>query len=242
MRRKPCWNFSSADNFAKIRTFLHRREKSVIVRKAIASFLVLLATSGQAYAKTGYVTDSVDLPLRSGESERSRIVKMLPNGMSLNLLGSNTENGYTYVQAANGAEGYILTRYITYEPISKTQLEEANKKLRALQEENKALKDAAAGGQEISKERDSLSAELTELQQTAANAIQLKQQRDQLQERVVTVERELQQLKRENQALTDSTTQDWFLYGGGLSLFGVLLGFILPKLSWRRRSGGWDTF
>ncbi|WP_371927900.1 TIGR04211 family SH3 domain-containing protein [Methylomonas rivi] len=212
------------------------------MKKAIASFLVLLATSSLAQARTGYVTDSIDIPLRSGESERSRIVKMLPNGMALTLLGDNTENGYTYVQAANGSEGYILTRYISGEPISRTQLEAASKKLEALQEENKALKTAQANGQEISGERDRLNAELNELKQTAANAIQLKQQRDQLQERVITVERELQQLKRENQALTDNTNQDWFLYGGGLSLFGVLLGFILPKLSWRRRSSGWDTF
>ncbi|MCQ8127676.1 TIGR04211 family SH3 domain-containing protein [Methylomonas sp. WSC-6] len=216
--------------------------KSAAVKKAIASFLVLLATSSLAQARTGYVTDSIDIPLRSGESERSRIVKMLPNGMALTLLGDNTENGYTYVQAANGSEGYILTRYISGEPISRTQLEAASKKLEALQEENKALKTAQANGQEISGERDRLNAELNELKQTAANAIQLKQQRDQLQERVITVERELQQLKRENQALTDNTNQDWFLYGGGLSLFGVLLGFILPKLSWRRRSSGWDTF
>lgn len=216
--------------------------KSVTVKKTIASILVLLATSSLAQARTGYVTDSIDIPLRSGESERSKIVKMLPNGMALNLLGDNTENGYTYVQAANGAEGYILTRYISYEPISRTQLEAATKKLETLQEENKALKAAQANGQQLGQERDRLSTELAELQQTAANAIQLKQQRDQLQERVVTVERELQQLKRENQALTDSTNQDWFLYGGGLSLFGVLLGFILPKISWRRRASGWDTF
>lgn len=216
--------------------------KSAIVKKAIASLLVLLATSSMAQARTGYVTDSIDIPLRSGESERSRIVKMLPNGMSLTLLGDNTENGYTYVQAANGAEGYILTRYISREPIAKIQLEDAIGKLEALKEENKSLKTAQANGQAISTERDQLSSELAELKLTAANAIQLKQQRDQLQERVVTVERELQQLKRENQALTDNTNQDWFLYGGGLSLFGVLLGFILPKLSWRRRSSGWDTF
>ena len=216
--------------------------KSIAVKKAIASILVLLATSSLVYARTGYVTDSFDLPLRSGESERSRIVRMLPNGTALKLLGDNTENGYTYVQAANGSEGYILTRYISREPSSRSLLETATQKLEALQEENKLLKEAQQTGQEAGKERDRLSAELSELQQTAANAIQLKQQRDQLQERVVTIERELQQLKRENQALTDSTNQDWFLYGGGLALFGVLLGFILPKLSWRRRSTGWDTF
>jgi len=212
------------------------------VKKALVSILVLLATSSLAEARVGYVTDSIDVPLRSGESERSKIVRMLPNGMSLNVLGDNTENGYTYVQAANGAEGYILTRYISNEPSARNQLEAAVKKLEALQEENKQLKASQVNHQEVGKERDKLSAELSELQQTAANAIQLKQQRDQLQERVVTVERELQQLKRENQALADSTNQDWFLYGGGLALFGVLLGFILPKISWRRRSSGWDTF
>lgn len=212
------------------------------MKKRLISIVMTLALSNLAQARSAYVTDSVEIPLRSGESERSKIVKMLPNGTPLTILGDNTENGYTYVQAANGAEGFILSRYMSGEPSARSQLEASNKKLETLQEENKQLKTAHANNQELGKERDKLSSELSELQQTAANAIQLKQQRDQLQERVVSVERELQQIKRENQALADSSNQDWFLYGGGLSLFGVLLGFILPKLSWRRRTSGWDSF
>lgn len=213
------------------------------MKRSLACLFVLFSFSGLANARTVYVTDNIEIPLRSGESERSKIVKMLTNGTQLNVLEENNENGYTYVQAGNGAEGYILTRYLTNTPISRTQLETASKKLEALQEENKQLKASQFANQDVGKERDRLSTELTELQQTAANAIQLKQQRDQLQEQVISNERELQQLKRENQALTDSSNQDWFLYGGGLSLFGVLLGFILPKLSWRRRSSGWgDSF
>lgn len=212
------------------------------MKKNLAYLSACLLFSGIAEARTAYVTDKVEVPLRSGESERTKIVKMLENGALVTVLGDSTENGYTYIQTNNGAEGFILSRYLTGEPSARGQLEAANKKLEALAEENKQLKAAQAGSLEIGKERDKLSADLSELQQTAANAIQLKQQRDQLQERVVSVERELQQLKRENQALADSTNQDWFLYGGGLSLFGVLLGFILPKLSWRRRSSGWDTF
>ncbi|MBS3963873.1 MAG: TIGR04211 family SH3 domain-containing protein [Methylomonas sp.] len=241
MPRKPCSNFSSADDSARIPgQFV--TTKSLTVKTRLAGVLALSIISAAAFARTAYVTDSVEIPLRSGESERSKIVKMLANGAPLTLLGDNTENGYTYVQAANGTEGYILTRYLSNEPSARSQLDAARKKLESLIEENKALTLSQAANLDIGKERDKLGAELGELQQTAANAIQLKQQRDQLQERVITVERELQQLKRENQALTDSTNQDWFLYGGGLSLFGVILGFILPKLSWRRRSSGWDTF
>ncbi|MGD0958661.1 MAG: TIGR04211 family SH3 domain-containing protein [Methylomonas sp.] len=213
------------------------------MKKSYASLLLLLVVSGLANARTAYVTDSVDIPLRIEESERSKIVKMLSNGAPLTVLEDNAENGYSYVQTNNGVEGFILTRYLSSSPSSRSQLDAITKKLEALQEENKLLKSSQSVNADVSKERDKLNSELTELQQTAANAIQLKQQRDQLQERVVGVERELQQLKRENQALTDSTNQNWFLYGGGLSLTGVLLGFILPRISWRRRSSGWgDTF
>ena len=83
--------------------------------------------------------------------------------------------------------------------------------------------------------------ELSELKKTAASSIQLKSERDELQERVVSVERDLQQFKLENQSLKNTDSQDWFLYGGLLSLAGVLLGTILPKLSGRRKSS-WDSF
>ena len=49
------------------------------------------------------------------------------------------------------------------------------------------------------------------------------------------------QIKLENQALQDTANQDWFLYGGILALVGVILGFILPKLSWRRKNS-WDLY
>ena len=213
------------------------------MKKKLVCCLLLSSVCGFAYARTAYVTDNVEIPVRSGDSERSRIVKILGTGTLLNVLEDRPESGYSYVQANNGVEGFILSRYLSNEPSSRSQLEAANKKLEVLQEENKQLKAAQSANLDIGKERDKISSELSELQQTAANAIQLKQQRDQLQEQVVGVERELQQLKRENQALTDSSNQDWFLYGGGLSLFGVLLGFILPRMSWRRRSSGWgDSF
>ncbi|MDD4907405.1 MAG: TIGR04211 family SH3 domain-containing protein, partial [Methylobacter tundripaludum] len=152
----------------------------------------------------------------------------------------------------NGTEGYISTRNTMKEPPGRLQLETATKNINTLQAENnalkaelRALKDSLTPGtsleQSLAIERDHLSRELSVLKKTAAGAIQLKNERDELQERVVNIERELQQFKLENQALKDTTHQDWFLYGGLLSLAGVILGFILPKLGWRRKSS-WDSF
>ena len=128
----------------------------------------------------------------------------------------------------------------------------ASKNVALLQSENTALKtelntlkESITPGTSLEKslatERDQLDRELNELKKTAASSFQLKNERDELQERVVNVERDLQQFKLENQALKDTANQDWFLYGGVLSLAGVLLGFILPKLSWRRKSS-WDSY
>jgi SH3 domain protein len=153
----------------------------------------------------------------------------------------------------DGTEGYMPTRNTMKEPTSRSQLEAANKNLAVIQSENAALKAELATVKEsitpgtsleqsLASERDQLSRELNELKKTAASTIELKNQRDELQERVVNVERELQQFKLENQALQDTTNQDWFLYGGILALIGVVLGFILPKLSWRRSRSGWDSY
>ena len=223
------------------------------MKKILTAFFTLLCISTAVNAKTAYVTDTMKYTLRSSESNRSKILRMLPSGTALTIVSENPGSGYTKVRTSTGLEGFILTRHTLNRPISKWYLNKANKKLETLQQEFDSAKkelnqikgnnnQALSSNQSLTKERDNLGTELNELRQTAANAVQLKHQRDQLQERVISVERELQQVKRENQTLEDSTNQDWFLYGGILSLFGVILGFILPKLSWRRKTSNWDTF
>ncbi len=223
------------------------------MKKILTAFFTLLCISTTVNAKTVYVTDTIKYTLRSSESNRSKILKMLPSGTALTVISNNAGTGYSKVRTSTGTEGFILTRHTINTPISRWYLNKANKKLETLQKEFDLAKkeldqlkgnnnQTLSSNQSLTKERDQLSTELNDLRQTAANAIQLKHQRDQLQERVISVERELQQVKRENQTLEDSTNQDWFLYGGILSLFGVILGFILPKLSWRRKTSNWDTF
>ena len=216
-------------------------------------FFILISFTSIVNAKTIYVTDTIKYTLRSSESNRSKIVRMLPSGTPLTILSENSGSGYSKVRTGSGIEGYVLSRHTQNKPISLWYLNKANKKLDTLQKEFDLAKQelnqlvgnndkTLSSNQSLTQERDTLSKDLNDLRQTAANAVQLKHQRDQLQERVISVERELQKLKRENQTLEDSTNQDWFLYGGILSLFGVILGFILPKLSWRTKKSNWDTF
>jgi SH3 domain protein len=211
---------------------------------------LMLGFISSAYAKTVYVTDNLDLPLRSEESNKGKIISLLPTGTPLILLKENSKTGFSQIQLQNGMQGYIATRNTMPEPPNRSQLEASAKNSTALMAENSALKEELAKvkasiapgstlEQSLAAERDRLDRELIELKRTVSNQIQIKDERDKLQEDVVNVKRELEQLKLENNALKDGANQDWFLYGGMLTLAGVILGFILPKLSWRRKSG-WD--
>lgn len=223
------------------------------MKKSLSLFFILISLSISVNAESVFVTDTIKFTLRSDENNRSKILKMVPTGTMLSLIDVNTDSGYSFVRTDTGVEGYILTRHTKNRPVSSWYLKKATKKLASLQKKHDSIKkelDALKKGntstrssnKSLTNERNSLSKDLKELRQTAANALQLKHQRDKLEERVISVERELQQVKRENMTLEDSANQDWFLYGGILSLLGVLFGFILPKLSWHRKSSNWDSF
>lgn len=204
-----------------------------------------------ANAETVYVTDNLRVNLRKSQDKLSDVVEVVSSGTPLTVLETTT-SGYKKVRLKNGKEGYILSRFTISTPPNIWLLEQHKKEMEQLKEENTQLKSRMDGmlgntestdvsSQQLLLQRDNLVRELAELKQTATNAIEIKQQRDQLQERVVNVERELQQVKREKQALEDSTNQDWFLYGGILAFTGIFLGLLIPKLSLQRKSS-WDSF
>lgn len=214
-------------------------------------FVLFIVTAPAAYAKTVYVTDNLELPLRSEESNKGKIISLLSTGTPLNVLSENSKSGFSLVKLKSGMQGFIATRNTMPEPPNRSQLDTTTRNSESLQAENTALKEELAKvktsiapgttlEQSLAAERDRLDRELIELKRTASNQIQLKNERDELQENVVSVKRELEQLKLENNTLKDGASQDWFLYGGFLSLAGVILGFILPKLGWRRRNS-WDS-
>ena len=218
----------------------------------LSSFFILIITFGSAQAETLYVADDQNLALRNAASNNAKVLKTLPVGTPLTLIDKQSKSEFIHVRLIDGTEGYLKAKYTKKQAPALDPKDTASKTIASLQSDNAALrtelntlKESLTPGTSLEKslatERDQLTRELNELKKTAASSFQLKNERDELQERVVNVERDLQQFKLENQALKDTANQDWFLYGGVLALAGVLLGFILPKLSWRRKSS-WDSY
>lgn len=221
------------------------------MKKQYLFFLSLILTA-PAQAKSVYVTNNLEVSLRATESNKSKIISHIPIGTSVELLSENSKTGFSHIKLNDGTEGYIASRNTVTEPPSSAQPETISKNLVSLQNENTTLKAELAKMKSsldpnsplektLATERDRLDRELTELKKTAMNQIQIKDERDKLQTDLVNVTRDFEQLKLENNALKDGANQDWFLYGGILSLTGVFLGVILPKIGWRRKNS-WDRF
>jgi SH3 domain protein len=207
-----------------------------------------MLTFGAAQAETVYVADDLNLSLRDAASSHGKILKSLATGTPLTVIDKQPKAEFIRVRLIDGTEGFIKSRYTKKQAPAIDAKDSSDKTLAdnaALRAQLAALKESIAPDSSLEKslttERDKLARELSDLKKTAANALQIKNERDELQERVVNIERDLQQYKLENQALKDTASQDWFLYGGLLALVGVLLGFILPKLGWRRKNS-WDSY
>ncbi len=216
--------------------------------------LLLFCVALMAKAETPiYVTDQIQVMVRSGEGTKFKIINRLSTGSALVLLQKSPESGYTKVRLKNGQEGWILSRYLTDQPVAQWLLDSARKKLKRIGEENTSIKvklktlqtetvETKSNNRNLSTQSEQLQKEISEIRQTASNALQIKKQRDQFQERVINLERELQKIKRDKQALEDSTEQDWFMIGAGVLFAGIVLGLVLPQISWRRKTSSWDSF
>lgn len=221
--------------------------------KIILTGLFTLATFSVQAANTVYVTDQLEILLRSGQGTEYKILATLESGSPLTVIKTDEESGWSFVETENHKTGWVLSRYLLKAPIARVQLAGVSKKLEDLRQQYDKIraelytlksgqKNTTAENEALLEEKTKLIQEVTSIRQASSNAIQILEERNQLQERVVMLENELQKVKRDNQTLEDRTAQDWFLIGAGVLLGGTILGLILPRISWRRKSRSWDSF
>ena len=214
--------------------------------------LILLLGFTQLQAESRYVTDQFKITLRSGESATHKILRMIPSGTELRLLGANPKTGYSKVRTLGGQEGYVLTRQLMKIPSARERLVDAEKRLQELQEEPGKLTTKLVKLQEMHKQLQTehnsliqnkkiLDKELESIRRTASNAIRISNERNELRKMVATLTHQVEELKQENRELSNDSNQKWFLIGAGVIILGIILGLILPHLRFQRRKSSWGS-
>jgi SH3 domain protein len=208
--------------------------------------LLGLAASA-ADAQTRFVSDRLEVTLRTGTSTQHSIVRMLPSGTRLEVLEVDAANGYSRVRTAEGVEGWVLTRYLMDQPATREQLAAANTRaetlgarvadLSAQVEALAGERDALAGEREgLGAEHDEVRAELERIKRVSASAVEIDKANRELRARVAAAEQAGDGLRAEIAELKRNTQRDWFLAGAGVLFGGLLLGLVIPRLRLGRRS------
>jgi len=220
--------------------------------KNILLFIFLLG-SAPALAETGYITDQLKITLRSGENTTYKVVRMLPSGTAVTILGRNSQTSYAEVRLADGTTGYVLNRMILSERPARERLAEAEQQLVVLRQEPGKLSSQLADLQEthgvlqrkyteIEIENNELKQKLSRLNKVAREPLRVAGERDDAIERSQQLSDELDMLRLKNQRLTDKTEQNWFLIGGGVVIAGIILGLLLPHMRVKKHRSEWGDF
>jgi len=222
------------------------------VKNAIIPVFLSLLVCGTALAETRYVSDNLEITMRSGKGTSYGITRMLRSGTPVDVLEEDKETGYTNVRTKGGKEGWVLSRFLMKGQAARDRLAAAEKSLAELELENRKMETSMAALTEekmaLEKELAALegqsrnvSQELSEIKRTASSALAIDSENKDLKGRVVSLERQLQTLQQENEGLRDRTARDWFMVGAGVVLLGIIVGLIIPRIRWRKKSS-WDTF
>ena len=205
--------------------------------------LAAYAMSSSAQAKTVYISDTMQITMRTGPTTENKIIAMLKTGQPVEIIEEGQD--WSRIQIANGKEGWVLTRFLSSEK-PKTMLLESLEKRHAelltqfelLSEENRTLKsDIQKQSSELLQARealDKISSAHETLKQDSAEVIQLRQDLQTKSEALKVQNEKIGDLEKTSFGLQTKNAIHWFLAGAGVLLVGVVIGH--TGKSKRRRS------
>ena len=193
-----------------------------------------------AFAETAYITEKLEIPVRSGDSRDYRIIRYLQAGAQVEILGTY-ESGYTKIKDERGREGFVLGRYLvdrapSFVIAGRLEAEVAKQKetIKRLRQDIKALTSQnESSGESVKAIKDQLAkkeAELNEFLATAGDSITLRN-------RLVALETERQVLLADNETLRaeklavgDDSSKSWFALGALTLAAGWFVGLLMPRV------------
>ena len=209
--------------------------------------LSVLLTANLALAQSAWVSDEFEVTLRTGPSTSNAIQLMVSSGTELQVLEEDSESGYSRVRTNGGTEGWVLTRYLMDEPSAREQLETLTQQLTSASAEGESMTsqlmairgeydNATRTIRQLEADKADLQAQLDDITGKAANTLAIDRQNQNLQQQLTDAEIRVNILEQENEQLASQTTRNWFITGALVLFGGVILGLILPRMKFQRRS------
>lgn len=237
-----CSTFRTKNSFLEMRDTTRRLHvlKLLLYFVLISFFWLPLTTQSlAAVGDVNYISDVLNVPLRSGPSTAHRIIhRGIPSGTQLTILATDEEAGFTQVRTAGGMVGWVTSQYLVGKPIARDRLAVAEKRLKNLKAEiNKereahasiqsSYKETEANNRTLNSQLQALTKELAELKRIAADPITEHTRNVELTQQNTRLVGQVDELSTKARQLEENVQLQWLLYGGALVLIGLILGVVL---------------
>jgi SH3 domain protein len=193
-----------------------------------------------------YVSDALEIPLRTGASERYKVIGSVHSCYPITVLKVDATKGYTQIRTPDGVKGWLPSAKLTQTLSSQEQLTSALQELEQLKSRYNNLqqhvdravdkRDAeAVSYPQLYEESLRLRQQMAEYRKVSADTVAVDERNKTLQEQAVTLERELRTARQENQTLRNDNNNMRFLTVS-IILVICLLMVAAPRLRERKRA------
>lgn len=189
------------------------------------------------WAKSMYITDRIEVGLRSGTGIEQHIITMVKTGDRVEVLEG--DKNWSKVKLPDGKIGWIASRFLVDQIRSASQMDpNSQEELRKLKEINQNLAQEKEG---LNQEKNRLlqkieeAAKLTQtLQQENHRRLppdlaNLKSKNDELIKEVTLYKKQLADLNGKEREIPREDRIKWFLAGAAVLVLGLLLGWLTTR-------------
>jgi len=163
----------------------------------------------------GFISDELFIYMHSGAGNNYRILGSINSGTEIKLTHV-VENGYTQIIDDKDRTVWVESKYVSAKPGLRYIIAELNEKL--------------ANVESVGVELDS------QLSKANNDTEQLNTEKNKLNNKIVALDKELAETKSQLKDQDMNIKKEWFFNGAIVLVIGLILGFIIPQLTTRKKS------
>ncbi len=190
---------------------------------------MFVAASAEAQSQVYVSADGTEL--YDAPSPDAGILTTLPKGIALDVLEVSA-SGYTRVHTPDNWEGWVISQSLS-DAESTTEVSQANPAIPPHSDVPEMSGTTPISPRPVAEQPVSATLAVIPVQHSittdtdqiiSANAAQ----------------QEMELMREKNMLLKDESNRHWFLTGAGVFLLGFIIGLIVPRIRWRRKS--WHSY
>ena len=190
------------------------------------TFLAFSAVANVHAEEKSYISDELSTWVRSGPGKDYRLIGTLNAAEEVTLLQSNENSNYGQIRDAQGRTTWIPLSQLSEQPSLRSRVPELEQQ----------VKDLTAKLANIDGSWNERTAEMQKKVAGSDDAINsLKDENQQLKNQLVVASKKVDAANVQLDDKQRTIIMQWFMYGGGVAGFGLLLGLLLPHMLPRRK-------